>query len=105
MTSKSWFPVLVGGICLLTFGCGVGFTFIRGMKELSVALVVGSIFALASFLGQVWTFQVQAERELGDRLWGADERRHLRQLGREYDQLVDQLDAIDEPAAIGGEHS
>jgi hypothetical protein len=66
----------------------VALALVRGTKELGVALVVGSIFALASFLGQVWTLQVQAERELKDHLWGAEKRRNPRRLIREYAELA-----------------
>jgi hypothetical protein len=87
MTSRSWFLVLVG-VCVAAFGSGVVFTLTEDTKELGVALVVGSIFALSSFLGQVWTVQVQKEGRL---------RELLRARGRLVDELGDDADAAGTP--------
>ncbi|MEU2699527.1 hypothetical protein [Micromonospora aurantiaca (nom. illeg.)] len=102
MTSRSWFLVLVS-VCVVTFGSGVAFTFGKDTKELGVALVVGSIFALASFIGQVWTVQVQQERQLDEGLWGSEQRRYLRGLFREREKLAEQIGRTpDSPGSSAG---
>ncbi len=42
---------------------GVAATFVSGTRELGIALVVGAIFAGASFITQYWAVQVAKEEE------------------------------------------
>ncbi|WP_203743854.1 hypothetical protein [Actinoplanes cyaneus] len=100
MTSRSWFLVLVS-VCVFAFAAGVALTLIKETKELGIALVVGSIFAAASFLGQVWTVQVQKEHQVSGDLWGAEQRRHLQRLIEAREKLVDERDAASGGAVRG----
>jgi hypothetical protein len=99
MTSRNWFLLLVS-VCIAAFASGAVLALTKGTKELGVALVVGSIFAISSFLGQVWTVQVQDERRLEAELWGADQRRYLQELLQERDRLFDEPDGEARPVAL-----
>lgn len=45
-----------------TFTSGVGLTFLSSTRELGIALVVGSLFAIGSFLSQWWSQVLESER-------------------------------------------
>ncbi|MFF0174772.1 hypothetical protein [Micromonospora profundi] len=90
MSSGAWFLLLVG-LCLTTFGAGVPLTLIDPTRELGIALVAGSIFACAAFLGQVWTVQYQREAALNNQLFGAEQQQQFHNLLEARDRLVSQL--------------
>jgi len=88
MSSRSWFLLLVV-LCATSFASGAVLTLMGDTKELGVALVVGAVFATASFLGQVWTVQVQEERKLLMDLRGRERRERFQRILQERQQLID----------------
>ncbi|MBQ1036308.1 hypothetical protein [Micromonospora sp. C81] len=95
MSSGAWVSLLAA-LCLTTFSTGVPLTLIDPTRELGIALVAGSIFACAAFLGQVWTVQYQRESTLKNQLFGAEQQQQLHDLLKERDRLIGQLNRLTE---------
>ncbi|MEV6816960.1 hypothetical protein [Micromonospora sp. NPDC051296] len=95
ISSQGWFKIFIG-TCVGSFAAGAPLSILEPTRELGFAMVVGSIFAGASLLTQAWALQVQAERETGRRMFGQGQQRHVRQLMRRREQILDEIDRRNE---------
>lgn len=59
--------------------------------DLGIAIVVGAIFAMGSFLGMVWSLTVEKERQSLDLLYGDEIRDQLEKLRAQRNALYTEL--------------
>jgi hypothetical protein len=82
-------------VCLGALAAGIAFTLSTGTKELGVALVVGAIFAIASFMAQWWAVAATQQQEILDDTYDRGIRERLRKLAQERQEIIDSLVAMD----------
>jgi hypothetical protein len=89
-TGFSWLYV---GLNIAAFTFGVVSVFLgASWRELGIALIVGSMFAIGAFVGQVWSIQLNTERHQVDVLWRD---RFLQEYADRYAELVKQVRLLD----------
>ena len=69
------------------------------LRELGIAIVVGSLFAFGSFIAQWWTVRVQSEIDFVDRVYGSIDRQQ--QLGEMRTAIIKRLDELSGPDESG----
>jgi hypothetical protein len=88
----------VTGVFITSCGCcfllGVVLALLESTRELGVALVVGSILAFGSFAIQIWAIQTQKEFEFGSGATAEEDRRHLRELRKNFDEVIKRIEAL-----------
>jgi hypothetical protein len=82
-------------ICLATFAAGAALTIFTKATELGSAMIVGAIFAGATFVAQWWTVQVQHEGQTRREIAGATGRERWIELGRRKAEIAQRLDELD----------
>jgi hypothetical protein len=80
---------------LITFITGVVFTFVGNMRELGVALVVGSTFAFGSIVGQWWAVAIQREVAINDRIFREDAIEKMTKMFQKGDEISARLQSIE----------
>jgi hypothetical protein len=91
-----WLYTLVNAVL---FASGTVMSFAHSpLRELGIAVTVGAIFALCSFLSQLWGFAVQREQHIIEPLFGNAQITHLRQLLKRRESLARRIAGLDEPA-------
>ncbi|MEU6646759.1 hypothetical protein ABZ863_30040 [Saccharomonospora sp. NPDC046836] len=92
-------PVHTGAISIIfalwhlsAFATGVLITILwEGGKELGVALVVGALFGVGSFLSQMWSQGMDRQREFVQRVEFEDELSEMRGLIRKFREIENEL--------------
>jgi hypothetical protein len=78
---------------------GVGFIFLKGtFQALGIALVVGSVFSLGTFMAQWWNHAWQRQNDVLDHARGDERYVKLRRLVKEEDKLHEKLNSLPEPS-------
>ncbi len=77
---------------------GVVMVFNKGvLRELGIAIVVGSIFAFGSFIAQWWSIEVQQEIDFSGRVYGSVAyQQYLGEMRNEIVKLLDRLSGSDQ---------
>jgi hypothetical protein len=80
------------------FAFGTGLIFVNGvLRELGIAIVVGSIFAFGSLVAQWWTVQTQREIDIRDHMLGGTERfEELAEMRRSVIRRLDEQTRLDQ---------
>jgi len=65
------------------------------LRELGIAIVVGSIFAFGSFIEQWWTIEVQQELDFVGRVYGSVA--YQQNLGEMRNEIVKIIDGLSGP--------
>jgi hypothetical protein len=82
------------------FAVGAGLIFIAGpTRELGIAIVVGSIFAFGSFVGQFWAIANEREREILRETMGGRETAELKSLAVRREEILAQITQLE--AGVG----
>lgn len=81
-------------ICLATFAIGAALTIFTKATELGSAMIVGAVFAGATFVAQWWTVQVQNEEQARREIAGASRRERWTELGKRQAEIAQRLDEL-----------
>jgi hypothetical protein len=83
------------------FGVGAGLIFITGpTRELGLAMVVGSIFAFGSFVGQFWAVAIERNREVFREVMGNQEKAELKSLAVRREEILAQITQLEAAVRI-----
>ena len=84
------------GTLLLLFAAGVTFTLVSQVtRELGIALIVGSLFALGAFLAQTWNLMREQEFALQNELVSDVYYRDLRRYAAQIKEISDRIEALE----------
>ena len=83
---------------ILCFAVGAGLIFTSGpARELGIAMVVGSIFAFGSFVGQLFSVAYGRANEIMQQITGTQKVEELKQLAARREALKRQIDQLEMP--------
>jgi len=72
------------------------FIFWQAGRPLGIALVVGSLFGMGSFVSQVWSQAMNKERDLHNKLWQEEQMEFVRELMTEVNDIDERLAKLNE---------
>jgi hypothetical protein len=88
---------------ILCFAIGAGLIFTNGpARELGIAMVVGSIFAFGSFVGQLFSIAYGRTNEIAQQITGSQKMDDLKQLAGRREAILGQIEQLEK---LGGEQS
>jgi hypothetical protein len=96
-TGLSWLYV---GLDTVAFGFGIACIFLGGAwRELGIALIVGAMFGMSTFVGQLLTVQLEVEEHKSDLLWRDD---LTKAYAARLKKIDDQLGALAPSSVVSG---
>ena len=81
---------------ILCFAIGAGLIFTSGpARELGIAMVVGSIFAFGSFVGQLFSIAYGRTNEIAQQITGSQKMDDLKQLAGRREAILGQIEQLE----------
>jgi hypothetical protein len=90
---------------VLCFSVGATLIFVAGpARELGIAMVVGSIFAFGSFVGQFWAVAYDRGRKIFEEVIGNQDMEQLKELASKREIICEQISQLETAEAEAGNH-
>jgi hypothetical protein len=95
VVSPKTISLLYGMFLAVCFALGIAFTFFNGtFASLGIALIVGALFSGGAVVAQIWSFSIQGELSLFEKVLGDEGTKDLENLGAKYWQLKKRIDHL-----------